>query len=264
MKFTKDLLGTVLLSFASALPGAGLGGDQAHGEGEESRAGREVQKTTEEKAGPFDPAAVPVYHPPLRGAPPPTRLVGGGTRSSGKAQPRLAVLAPEHTGLTATNQPVLYWYVSAPVGDRLELTIIDETAIQPLLEAALDPPVRVGVQRVALADYDLSLRPGVTYQWSIALVPDPDKRSRDVITSGTIKYLDPPRSLADKLVHASPMARPYLYAEAGYWYDALTALSTLIDQAPAGGSLRQKRAALLEQVGLLEVAAYDRQLAESR
>ncbi|XSG85185.1 MAG: DUF928 domain-containing protein [Methylohalobius sp. ZOD2] len=262
MKFTKELLGTVLLSLASALPGAGLAGDQAHGEGKESRAGREqAQKTAEEKT---DPATVPVYRPPLRGAPPPTRLVGGGTRSPGKAQPRLAVLAPEHTGLTATNQPVLYWYVSAPVSDRLELTIIDETAIQPLLEAALDPPVRVGVQRVALADYDLSLRPGVTYQWSIALVPDPDKRSRDVITSGTIKYLDPPHSLADTLVHASPMARPYLYAEAGYWYDALTALSTLIDQAPAGGSLRQKRAALLEQVGLLEVAAYDRQLAESR
>ena len=53
-----------------------------------------------------------------------------------------------------------------------------------------------------------------------------------------------------------------IYAEAGIWYDAVAGLCKLIDDPPKGATLqelRQQRAALLEQVKLQEVAAYDRQ-----
>ena len=48
-------------------------------------------------------------------------------------------------------------------------------------------------------------------------------------------------------------------AEAGFWYDTIAELSALIAAAPRDMTLRQQRAALLEQQGLPEVAAYDRQ-----
>jgi hypothetical protein len=51
---------------------------------------------------------------------------------------------------------------------------------------------------------------------------------------------------------------PHLYAEAGLWYDALAATSDLIDAAPHDVGLRQRRAALLEQVELPDIAAEDR------
>jgi Domain of Unknown Function (DUF928) len=50
-----------------------------------------------------------------------------------------------------------------------------------------------------------------------------------------------------------------LYAGAGLWYDALAALSMLIDAAPPGTPWRQQWAALLAQEQLAAVAADDRQ-----
>jgi hypothetical protein len=49
-----------------------------------------------------------------------------------------------------------------------------------------------------------------------------------------------------------------VYAQHGVWYDAIAALSSQIDATPEDPTLREQRAALLDQVGLSEVAAYDR------
>ncbi len=48
---------------------------------------------------------------------------------------------------------------------------------------------------------------------------------------------------------------PRRYAEAGVWYDALMAISDLMQSNPADMELRQQRASLLEQGGLAEVAS---------
>ena len=48
-----------------------------------------------------------------------------------------------------------------------------------------------------------------------------------------------------------------VYAEAGLWYDAIMAISELIEADPTNAELRQQRAALLEQVALPGVAAHD-------
>ena len=53
-------------------------------------------------------------------------------------------------------------------------------------------------------------------------------------------------------------SRPALYAGAGIWYDAIDELSRLIAAQPENRELRIQRAALLEQVGLTEAAAFDR------
>jgi hypothetical protein len=47
---------------------------------------------------------------------------------------------------------------------------------------------------------------------------------------------------------------PQIYAEAGIWYDALMAISDLIDARLEDGVLRKQLSGLLEQVGLSEVA----------
>ena len=43
----------------------------------------------------------------------------------------------------------------------------------------------------------------------------------------------------------------------GLWYDAVIALSDMIEAAPNNGLLRKQRAALMQQVGLPEIAKYD-------
>ena len=171
--------------------------------------------------------------------------------------PTLFPLAPDHTGLTIQEQPSLYWYLSRPTSYPVEFTIIADGARQPLLERRLSDSLRLGMQRVRLADYGVRLSVGVPYRWSVAVVVDPDNRSRDVIAGGTIERVAPPAELLAKSARAGKTRAPYIYAEAGLWYDALTAISDLIDAAPEDRTLRQGRASLLEQVGLPQIAELD-------
>lgn len=199
---------------------------------------------------------LPVYHPPMRGAP--SRRVSGGARGPDFELPMLAALAPEHTGLTTRQQPGIYWYLSAPADTRLEFTLNQDGRFEPLVETRLKPPATAGIQRVNLADYGVRLESGNIYQWFIALVPDAEQRSQDLLAGGALQRITPDPDLQRKLADATPTERVFVYAEAGIWYDAVDALSGLIASDPKNASWRQQRAALMDQVGLPEVAAYDR------
>jgi hypothetical protein len=182
--------------------------------------------------------------------------VGGSTRGAGM-MPILSALAPDHTGLTVQEQPSLFWYLAGATTYPVELTITEDRAIQPLIETRINGPIQPGVQRVRLADYGMRLAPGVPYRWFVALVVDPNSRSRDNIAGGTIERIALPAELRTKLARAGKAQAPNIYAEAGLWYDALSAISDLLDAAPNDPLLRQKRASLLEQVGLREIVEHD-------
>jgi hypothetical protein len=198
----------------------------------------------------------PVYRPPRRGAP--LVRVGGGTRGQGDIQPAVYVLVPEHTGLTSHAQPELFWYSSGPTTARLEFALIDDHSIDPILETSLQPTRSAGIQRISLAEYGIELSPGLEYQWSVAFIPEPEQRSRDLVASGRIEYVPPTPALAGEIEEAAQQDLAYLYAREGLWYDALAALSAQIEAAPTDTKLREFRAALLEQVGLRDVAAAEK------
>ena len=190
----------------------------------------------------------PVYRPPKRGAP--GGRVGGGTRGVEREVFVLSVLAPDHTGLTVSDQPFLYWFISKPTSLPVELTVMDAQGIQPILETRVPPPVQAGVHRVRLADYGIRLSSGAAYRWYVAVVPDPDRRSKDILAGGTIERVEVPEAIKSQLPQAGNEKLPSLYAEAGLWYDALRAISELIEAAPKDQELRKRRAAMLAQVGL--------------
>jgi hypothetical protein len=190
----------------------------------------------------------PVYKPPIRGAP--GGRIGGATRGVARDVFVLSVLAPDHTGLTAVEQPSLFWYISNPITLPLELTVMDPRRAQPLLETALPAPRQGGIQRVRLADHGVRLEPGVAYRWFIALIADPGRRSRDILSGGAIERAELPDALKVRLATAQAQDKPAVYAEGGYWYDALGSISDLIDGAPGDLSLQNERQDLLKQIGL--------------
>jgi len=199
-----------------------------------------------------------IYKPPKRGAP--VGREGAGTRGFSEALPTLTVLAPkDHTGLTIQEQPVLYWYLSQETRHPVEVILTDPQSVKPLLAIRLNAPLQPGIQRVRLADYNIHLAPGVLYKWSVALVRDAAQRSHDVTTTGTIERIEPSSELRRQPVQANTIAAARLYAINGLWYDAMAALSELIDTRPQDTAVRQQRAAVLEQEGLTAAAAYDRQ-----
>jgi Domain of Unknown Function (DUF928) len=196
-----------------------------------------------------------LYQPPRGlGAPSAGRRVGGGTRGTNKSVPILSVLAPGHTGLTVREQPDLYWFASDVVTNPVELTLTLEKGDTPLLEKPLPVPLKAGIQRVRLSDYGVKLIPGERYNWSIALVLDPKRRSKDIIAMGAIERVE---RAGINLAAAPTTDAFYRFASDGLWYDAVMVISELIESAPNDMALRKQRVELLDQVDLPEVGSFD-------
>ena len=199
--------------------------------------------------------APPTYTPPQRGAP--QRRVGGSSRGLEGTLPRVLLLVPDHVGLTVSEAPALYWYLSKPTTVRVEVTLIDDKGETPLIEYAVTNANGPAVHRIDLAASKVQLKPGVNYQWSISVVPNPNERSNDVMSGGALQRVAVPEAVASRhLADKAQLARAY--AAAGIWYDAIALYSELIEKNPGDRKLREARAALLDQVGLKEVAAFDR------
>ena len=191
---------------------------------------------------------LPKFKPTNVGSPM-TRL-GGATRGASKSVVQTEALVPEETGHTLESQPVLYWYLSGATDERIDFALIGVDPINPMLEITLEGPFKPGIQRVQLADLDATLEPGVSYQWFIRVIPNPDQRLYDRIVGGGIERLAKSPEIQAKLDAAQPGDAHYVLAEAGIWYDALDSLSMQIEYSPDDESLRAQRAALVAQVGL--------------
>ena len=98
---------------------------------------------------------------------------------------------------------------------------------------------------------------GKTYRWYVAIIPHPDRRSKDLLAYGEIERVDLEPALGELLKKAAVRDRAGIYAAAGLWYEALDQLTSLIDSDPTSVLYRRQRASLLEQVGLNEVARLD-------
>jgi hypothetical protein len=117
--------------------------------------------------------------------------------------------------------------------------------------------LKAGIQRVRLSDYGVKLIPGERYNWSISLVLDPKRRSKDVIAVGAIERVQRADMNPAFLAEAPTTEAFYRFAADGLWYDAVMVISELIESAPNDMTLRKQRVELLDQVDLLEVGSFD-------
>ena len=173
------------------------------------------------------------------------------------------VIAPDHVGLTLQEQPVLYWYISSLTTYPIELTLTEVDGVIPLIEKRIEAVSEPGIQRVELRDYGVTLEIGKRYKWFVAVIVDPEGRSKDVSASGFIERVDPVQ-VSFRLSDTNKEDTVRAYAEAGIWYDAFSTISQMIDALPKDVVLHDYRASLLEQVGLEEVAKSDRTLASAK
>lgn len=216
--------------------------------------GKQTQATASQSKP--EPAVKPLlYVPPRKGAPAAGVRRGGGTRGTNRSLPMISLLAPDHVGLTLQEQPVLFWFTPTNHNLSYEFTLIADSAETPIVEAKLPGTVRAGVQQIKLADYNVKLVSGERYQWSVSLVVDPDEPSANVVAKGVIERISRDKLERPLSTDMGKPDAPKRYAESGLWYDALMAISDLMQSNPADTGLRQQRVSLLEQGGLGEVAA---------
>ena len=214
----------------------------------------DIKPTKKKKA---QPVGMPIYKPPRRGAP--VGRVAGGTRGILDEYPSLlCVITPDHTALTIKDQPELFWFLRELTNYPIELTIIEDQAIFPVLETRIDSPEQPGIQSIRLTDIGMHLKKDTVYKWFIAIVPDPNRRSKDVLAWGAVRYMEISDELKEKLLQFDKVTTLNIYASAGIWYDAFAELSELIQISVNDVDLIRKRNALLEQIGLLEITKYEK------
>jgi hypothetical protein len=147
-------------------------------------------------------STVPVLYKPPRVGIPGGRL-GGGTRAEGPCPTvKVAVLAPDHVGLTTQDQPILYWYLATTTTAPIEFTVNEPQALRTLLKTQLPVPIQPGIQRVRLADYVIRLMPGRQYEWFVAVLCDAQEPSNNPHMGGIIEYIARPAALQAQLTHA--------------------------------------------------------------
>ncbi len=222
-----------------------------------SELGKERGRAGEAEEGASPDAAIDWstinYIPPSRGKARDT--AAGGTRGLNSNGVSVAVLAPNrHVALTTRAQPTLYWFVSTDTDLRIDVTITDDEAIDPLLEMTVPAPVAAGIHAIDLASRGLTLEPGKVYQWNVAIVPDATRRAGDVLASGYIERTEVSPALERHLSEAPNAYAPY--ALSGIWYDAMDELRSARTARPADRRLRLQEVALLEQAQLENVARY--------
>jgi len=199
----------------------------------------------------------PQYKPPPRGAP--GGRVSGASRGTIKVTlplPTVELLAPDgHAGLTANPAPTLYFFVSQPVTWPTQFTISAPARANPLVEVNLPAPRQAGIYAIRTANYHVRLEPGVNYTWSVSVILNPKARSRDIVASASLVRIPADPSIDSALRSASRSQRAVLLARVGLWYDAVDAAADLqaFDRHAALD-------ALMDEVGLVEPARYDRQI----
>jgi hypothetical protein len=202
------------------------------------------------QSAPAQSSDQPTYKLPMRGAP--ASRIGGGTRGPNVDSPAVTVFAPDHTGFTTNPQPTLYWHLSKQAPVAIELTLVDEAGVKPLIERTVKSPLPAGIHALSLKEAGVTLAPNVDYRWHVALVFDPKMRSSDVTSSGTIRLVAAPDTLKAKL--GGERAAPTAYAAEGLWYDSIESLMRLINASPDDAQLKAQLDSLLTQVGLTRVA----------
>jgi hypothetical protein len=208
------------------------------------------QPTKGAATSPSDNTDMPVYNPPVgRGAP--VDRIGGASRGSdAPGDTRLDVVAPDQLGFTAREQPTLYWFLSAPINKPVEVMISVGNAEKPAYDAVLPGPVAAGFHPVSLSQLGVKIQPGVDYEWTVAIILDPQARSKDLFATAHVERSERPPPPSD----AQSATRTF--AAAGLWYDAIDAATADIARDPGNAQHRHALAALLRQVQLDDAAKF--------
>jgi hypothetical protein len=202
------------------------------------------------------PKEPPIYAPGALANTASVRLEGAARGSDAGASVPEA-LGPAHVGASAHESPTLYWFLPQATSYSVELTVMLPGAVTPLLETTFQGPLEAGVYRLNLAEHGARLEPELDYRWFVALVLDPERRSHDVVTGAGIRYTPLGSEQSARLSAAAPERAAHLYAESGLWYDAFDQLSRWLAAEPDAAPLHSHRAALLQQVGLDDAAAFE-------
>ncbi|MCL1468197.1 DUF928 domain-containing protein [Argonema galeatum] len=163
----------------------------------------------------------------------------------------------DHAGQTTSSRPKFFWYMSDT--SSVEFTLKKEGANEPFFKERLEVP-KAGIIQTEIPKGQPELTVGQDYLWSVSVVCNTERGSKKVTVQALIRRVAPTEELTRRLRRAqSERDRARIYAQQGFWYDALETISKASNDKPQDRSITEDFYSLLDQVGLNEVVAKQRQ-----
>lgn len=211
----------------------------------------------------------------------PRQSQGSGTRGC-KNKPleqnlvTLLIPSKDDIGQTLSSHPTFLWHLSQLVSVPMQFALVeDKSGGQTIWEKQIDSP-EPGMIQMEIPKDRPKLISGKTYRWTVTLVCNSKQPSANRYFISYIQRVSATPTLEQQLAtthsnrDSSPKTmrsentlvdreRASIYARSGLWYDAIGTLSKAAKANPKDSLLQEDLFALLDQVGLGEVANQERQ-----
>lgn len=169
--------------------------------------------------------ALAEYKPPKKRSAPSKSVTTTGTRGgcNGEKSTSFTALAPvQHVGQTASSYPTFVWYIPDPDPRPLtfQLYELSPSGKQLVYDSYLQSSK--GLMQLSLPQDQSGLSSDREYSWQVVLFCDPNSPSTALLAGASLNVITLPKTLSTQLAKTpSHEERAKLYAQAGFWYDAL-------------------------------------------
>ncbi|MFB2836946.1 DUF928 domain-containing protein [Floridanema evergladense] len=159
------------------------------------------------------------------------------------------LLVPQnHIGLTTSSNPTLLWYLPSKDAEIMIFELRKAGEKEPIYAEQLQPSA--GIIQMQLPKDKVKLEIGAEYNWAVSVSCVVEGKRRKISVEAGIKRVAPTPELTGQLSKANtPQQKARVFAQKGYWYDALETLSTAFTTNP-NQSTYADILSLLDQVGL--------------
>ena len=191
------------------------------------------------------------YRPPSGNVRRQARKAGGSRGCNLPLNDTVTLLVPQdHTATTVSDRPIFFWYLSQKLSSPLRFTLL-EPGEKPIFVKELSP--EPGIVALKLPQDKPPLEAGKTYRWTVTIVCNPKKPSRNLFAQAWIERVPLPTSQTFTQNIDNSSLCSVEYARAGIWYDAIACEYTKLVENEASLSSPQFWF-LLEEIDLANLA----------
>jgi Domain of Unknown Function (DUF928) len=222
-----------------------------------------IQAAESSKSTYFKTAAIPSVPPlpPDLGAPKGRK--GGGASRGGtcpQSQAMRSVLPRDSSrayDLTTSDRPTLWFYLpERPHPEtRIEFVLQDAADNYIYKTTFIQPNAAAGLISLTVPEQSSPLTANAVYSWTLSIQCNPDHPSQMSFVRGAIQRvaIAPHQASSPALTTADRTVAARLYAQQGYWSDAITMLAQILQAQPLDPSATQLWKDLLAQSGVTDL-----------
>ena len=193
------------------------------------------------------------YRPPKGKVREQTRKAGGSRGCNMPLEDAVTLLVPQnHTATTISERPTFFWHLSQKLSLPLRFTLL-EPGKKPILTKELKP--EPGIVALKLPQNAAPLEVGKTYRWTVTVVCNPSKPSRNLFAQAWIERVPVPTEVQLSNNTKDTSFCSLNYARAGIWYNALSCnYTTLVKNQNNHKNSWQQFQSLLREIDLAYIA----------